>query len=453
MARKIIKPQPISGFPEYTPAVHRVWQKWCDHMRAVFERYGFCGIETPAVEALEVIAAKGEVDKEIYVLERLHREEGGREARLGLRFDQTVPLARYVAQHFNDLDFPFKRYQIGRVWRGDRPQAGRFREFTQADIDIIGVDNLPLSFDAELAAIMYEVLSGLPGMEGQEFEIQVSNRNILTGFMGAIGINDENKIKNIIKNIDNIGKEKNTENKIFEIIGNKKIYDTFSEFMNDFYSDSFSSYEYIEECLAKYFSVIKLRDSNIGYLQFERGIKELVFVMRELSDFRGSVVADMSIVRGLDYYTGTVYETFLTGAPELGSICSGGRYDDLAGAYIAKSLPGVGLSIGVSRLFSHLLATGALDAHIGRVSPAEVLVALPSEEHRRAAQAAARALRKNGINTEVYHAPHKIGRQIAYAEKRGVPHVWFPDAGRQSVKCLATGVQAPADPATWAPPT
>jgi len=184
------------------------------------------------------------------------------------------------------------------------------------------------------------------------------------------------------------------------------------------------------------------------------GLDELESVMTDLSHLpKGAVVADLSIVRGLDYYTGTVYETFLTDAPELGSICSGGRYDDLAGAYIAKSLPGVGLSIGVSRLFSHLLATGALDAHIGRVSPAEVLVALPSEEHRRAAQAAARALRKNGINTEVYHAPHKIGRQIAYAEKRGVPHVWFPDAGGQSVKCLATGVQAPADPATWAPPT
>ncbi|HBH25999.1 MAG TPA: hypothetical protein DDX54_01140 [Rhodospirillaceae bacterium] len=183
----------------------------------------------------------------------------------------------------------------------------------------------------------------------------------------------------------------------------------------------------------------------------EEGLDELKSVMADLSHLpKGAVVADLSIVRGLDYYTGTVYETFLTDAPELGSICSGGRYDDLAGAYINKKLPGVGLSIGVSRLFSHLLAAGKLP--IGRVSPAEVLVALPSEDHRKAAQEAARALRQRGINTEVYHAPHKIGRQIAYAEKRGVPHVWFPDAGGHSVKTLATGQQAPADPQTWRPP-
>lgn len=410
MAKKIIKPQPISGFPEYTPAVHRVWQSWCDHMRAVFESYGFCGIETPAVEALEVIAAKGEVDKEIYVLERLHRAEGEKDARLGLRFDQTVPLARYVAQHFNDLTFPFKRYQIGRVWRGERPQAGRFREFTQADIDVIGVDNLPLAFDSQPPAIIYEALAGLPGVTGQDVQVRISNRKIVIGLMGALDVADPIVV---LRTLD-----KGEPTGLGEV-------------------DALTQVQDLE--------AVTPRNALMA-----KGLEELRAVLADLSHLpKGAVVADLSIVRGLDYYTGTVYETFLTGAPELGSICSGGRYDDLAGAYIAKSLPGVGLSIGVSRLFSHLLAQGKLP--IGRVSPAEVLVTLPSEGHRAAAQETARALRARGIATEVYHAPHKIGRQIAYAEKRGVPHVWFPDAGGHSVKTLATGTQAPADAATWAP--
>ena len=421
MSRKIIKPQPISGFPEYTPALRRVELSWLDHIRAVFERYGFCNIETPAVEALDVIAAKGEVDKEIYVLERVHKEGGEKkEARLGLRFDQTVPLARYTAQHFNDLVFPFKRYQIQKVWRGERPQAGPFREFTQADIDVIGVDALPVSCDAELAAIMYEVLSGLPGMAGRKVQIRVSNRKIVSGLIKALEIPDHHSVMMFIDK--GVVEDDNPKHNALYKIVQGGLGDIPKDLMTD---------------------------------EVRAGVDELQEVLDQLSHLpEGAVVADLSIVRGLDYYTGTVYETFLEGAPDLGSICSGGRYDDLAGAYINKSLPGAGLSIGVSRLFDHMVRSGALDAHIGRVSPAEVLVVVPPGGAEAAARAG-RALRGRGIATEVYHAPVKLKRQLAYAEKKGVPHVWFPpfEAGKpHEVKDMTTGVRGPADPDTWTPP-
>jgi len=208
---KIIKPQPISGFPEWTPDVRMVEQQWLDKIRRVFESYGYVSVETPAVEALEVIAAKGEdVDKEIYVLERLQADpEEDKEARLALHFDQTVPLARYVAQHFNDLVFPFKRYQMQKVWRGERPQAGRFREFTQCDIDVINVDHLPLHFDAEMPAVMWELLSALPGMDNENIQIRVSNRKILMGLLDALGLGPDDNIQatRIIDKLEKIGEE------------------------------------------------------------------------------------------------------------------------------------------------------------------------------------------------------------------------------------------------------
>ena len=182
--KSVYKPKSISGYPEWLPEARYVEQQWFDHIRKVFESYGFCNIETPSVEELDVISAKGEVDKEIYVLERLHKEDDdGKEARLALHFDQTVPLARYVAQHFGNLVFPFKRYQMQRVWRGERPQKGRFREFYQCDIDVIGVDQLGLHFDAEMPAIIYEVLSGLQGMENEKFQLRISNRKLFSSIV------------------------------------------------------------------------------------------------------------------------------------------------------------------------------------------------------------------------------------------------------------------------------
>ena len=209
--KSVYKPKSISGYPEWLPEARYVEQQWFDHIRKVFESYGFCNIETPSVEELDVISAKGEVDKEIYVLERLHKEDDdGKEARLALHFDQTVPLARYVAQHFGNLVFPFKRYQMQRVWRGERPQKGRFREFYQCDIDVIGVDQLGLHFDAEMPAIIYEVLSGLQGMENEKFQLRISNRklfsSIVFSYMSDVGVGFEERSSKAINLIDKLEK-------------------------------------------------------------------------------------------------------------------------------------------------------------------------------------------------------------------------------------------------------
>jgi histidyl-tRNA synthetase len=440
--KSVYKPRPVSGFPEWLPEVRIVEQQWFDHIRRVFEAYGFCSIETPSVEELDVIAAKGEVDKEIYVLERLHRDENDKEARLALHFDQTVPLARYVAQHFNDLTFPFKRYQMQRVWRGERPQAGRFREFYQCDIDVIGVDSLPLHFDAEMPAIMYEVMRGLPGMEGQDFQIQLSNRKILIGALQSLGVDGEERIVAATRAIDKLEK-----------IGREAV------------AKELAASGLSQEAVSRILKMVEIRTGNPEAIRaikdifpgdfpyLDEGIAELCEVLQYLQHLpEGAIVADLAIVRGLDYYTGTVYETRFTGDGSFGSICSGGRYEDLATQYINKKLPGVGISIGFSRLFSYLHEKGALP--VGRKSPAHVLVAVPSEERRGAAAATAHALRGRGFNVELYHAAQKLQKQLAYAEKKGIPYVWFPpfeEGQAHEVKCLATRAQAKAEPETWNP--
>ncbi len=449
--KKIHKPQAISGFPEWLPEVRAVEQAWLDKIRAVFESYGFCNIETPSVEALEVIAAKGEdVDKEIYVLERLQADpDDKKEARLALHFDQTVPLARYVAQHFADLTFPFKRYQMQRVWRGERPQMGRMREFTQCDIDVINVDALPIHFDAEVAAICYEALAAL---DVGRVQLRISNRKILLGLCETLGMSDISKVIKIIDKKDKIGPQK-AEADLIALGLNDKQAETIFEF-------------YALKCPPSEFSGL-LRDfitrndviarsvSDEAIQTMNEGIEELSFVMEQLAHLGDGVVADLSIVRGLDYYTGTVYETQLLDVPEFtGSVCSGGRYDDLAGNYINKHLPGVGISIGFTRLFDVMRQTGRLPQ--GAKSPADILVVLPSEEQRSVAAEAARQLRANGNKVELYHAPQKIGKQMGYAEKKGIPFVWFPpfeDGAAHEVKDMMKQEQTPAEPSTWKKPS
>ena len=421
--KKIYKPKPISGYPEWLPQVRRVEQQWLDHIRAVFESYGFCNIETPAVEALEVIAAKGEdVDKEIYVLERLQADpDEKKEARLALHFDQTVPLARYVGQHFNDLVFPFKRYQTQKVWRGERPQAGRFREFTQCDIDVINVDHLPLSFDAEMPRIIHEVLSGL---DIPEFEIRISNRKILIGLLSALEVENIEEVTRIIDKLEKLGKEETVNLMQAHDLTNDQIQSVMDMVENQAPQSLEAANEMMQE-----------------------GIEELAFVMDQLSHLP-NVKADLSIVRGLDYYTGTVYETMFVDDPSYGSICSGGRYDDLASSYINKKLPGVGISIGFSRLFAKM--EKSLEAT--RISPADVLVILNSEDDRAAATDIADTLRKNGNKVELYHAPQKFSKQMSYAEKKGIPFVWMPPFGdtlTHEVKNMASGDQTEADPTKW----
>ncbi len=447
--KKIFKPRPVSGFPEWLPEVRIVEQQWLDHIRRVFESYGFCSVETPSIEELEVLHAKGEVDKEIYVLERLHKEDGDKEARLALHFDQTVPLARYVAQHWDKLVFPFKRYQMQRVWRGERPQAGRFREFTQCDIDVINNDTLPLHFDAEMPAIIWEVLNGLPGMEGQKIQLRINNRKFLSGFLHTV-CRDKEKIPDLIRLIDK--REKLPKQEFENALG--KAFD-----MNNALKDTFftlfaksrftrSEFEKLKTGMFKEFC----NDDQIaeGGQLIQTGLTELSEIAAQLNHLpEDSFVIDLSTVRGLDYYTGTVYETVFTENPDYGSICSGGRYDDLASQYINKKLPGVGISIGFSRLFSYLYEKGALP--VGAKSPAHVLMVLPSEEERAAAAKTADVLRRRGFNVELFHAAKKIPDQLKYASRKGTPFVWFPFADGHQVKNMATGEQKPADPQSWQP--
>ena len=427
MSNKVYKPKAISGFPEWLPEVRLVEQQWMDHIRRVFESYGYCNIETPSVEELDVLRAKGEVDKEIYVLERLHKgDDDESEARLAMHFDQTVPLARYTAQHFNDLVFPFKRYQMQRVWRGERPQLGRMREFYQCDIDVIGIDNLPLHFDAEMPAVIYEALEGL---DIGRIQIKISNRKILLGLLESMEIKDMIAVTRSVDKLDKIGVDGVVQN--LEVDGLSK--DQIDTVMTLVQSKDLTSIEPANE-------------------QMKEGLEELIFVMDQLKHLpEGAVIADLSIVRGLDYYTGTVYETNLLDIPEFtSSVCSGGRYDDLASSYINKHLPGVGISIGFSRLFDVLYQNGHIKT--GAKSPADVLVILPNKDQRDLASETAQALRKRGLKVELYHAPQKLAKQLSYAEKKGISHVWFPpfdEGGKHEVKNLETKEQVEADPNTW----
>lgn len=427
--KQIYKPRPISGFPEWLPEFRAVEQRWMDHLRKVFESYGYCSIETPAVEELDVLAAKGEVDKEIYVLQRLHAEgtEKG-DARLALHFDQTVPLARYVAQNFGSLAFPFKRYQMQKVWRGERPQLGRLREFYQCDIDVIGVDQLPLAFDAEMPSVIYEALTGL---NIGRVQIRISNRKILLGLVDALGITDAVTVTRIVDKIEKIGHQA-----VADML-KKEVAMT---------GDAVDAVLQLASVKGDASALSRITPKNAA---MEAGLSELTFVMNTVP--KGSAIADLSIVRGLDYYTGTVYETALLDIPEFtGSVCSGGRYDDLAGSYINRHLPGVGISIGFTRLFDVLTHYGHIKP--GPKTPTQILVVLPSEERRPQAAETASILRKRGFNVELYHAPQNMKKQMEYANKKGIPLVWFPpfdDAGKHEIKDMITGAQNPADPASF----
>ena len=427
---------PISGFPEWLPEQRIVELKWMDDIRRVFESYGFCSIETPSVEEIEALLAKGETDKEIYAVQRLHRDDEAGEPRLGLHYDLTVPLARYVAEHFHDLVFPFKRYQMQRAWRGERPQEGRYREFYQCDIDVINIDQLPLHFDAEVPAIMYDILCRL---EVGDFQIRVSNRKILEGYLRGLGIEDTISAIRLVDKIDKVG-----EDDVLSLLR----------------SDLALPREMALRCLA----FANIRTADLSFVERVRalgvasdllneGLKELSFVIEALHTLpEGTLLADLSIARGFNYYTGTVYETRLLEFPTIGSICSGGRYENLAGAFINRKLPGVGISLGLTRLFAKLVAEKRLP--VGPKCPTQVLVVFPRAERREEAARTANELRERGLNVEMYHSPSKIAQQMRYASRKGIPYVWFPpfeEGGVHEVKDMASETQQVADPATWNP--
>jgi histidyl-tRNA synthetase len=427
------KVTPISGFPEWLPADRIVEQQFLDTIRDTFELHGFASIETRAVEPIDRLSNQGEdADKEIYAIRRLGAGVDDDGPGLGLHFDLTVPFARYVLENSGKLAFPFRRYQIQRVWRGERPQEGRFREFTQADIDIVGDGVLPFHYEVELPLVIAEAFQRLPI---PPFRIQVNNRRIPEGFYRGLGIEDVASVLRIVDKLDKIGPEK---------VGAALI----GAGLTDVQAKAALRLAEIATTDASF--VEQVRALGVEHETLDEGLEQLAAIMTAANEHApGLLVADLKVARGLDYYTGTVYETQLIGHESYGSICSGGRYDALASDG-RTTYPGVGISIGVSRLLARLFSQGLVKA--SRTTPTAVLVALTDEASRADAMRTAAALRARGIPTEVAPTAAKFGKQIKFADRRGIPFVWFTGDDGHSVKDLRSGDQFPADPASWTPP-
>jgi histidyl-tRNA synthetase len=427
----------LSGFPELLPAQRAVELIVLDQLRTTFELHGFASIETRAVEPLEALLRKGEIDKEVYVLRRLQAADEAADSGLGLHYDLTVPFARYVIENAGHLEFPLRRYQIQKVWRGERPQEGRYREFTQADIDVVAREALPFHHDVEVARVMAHALDSLPFLP--RLRLQINNRKLIEGFYRGIGAPDVAAVMRTVDKLDKVPAE------------------VISTLLVD---EAGLRADQAAQCLQ--LAAIRTTDSSfvsrvwalgVVHPMLDEGLDELAAVLdgcAGLSNARVTVEADLSIARGLDYYTGTVFETRMAGFEQLGSICSGGRYDSLASDG-KTTYPGVGISLGVTRMLMPLFQRGLLTG--SRPVPSAVLVALPTAEARGDCDAIAQLLRARGIPSEVAATPQKFGKQIRYAERRGIPYVWFPNGdGADEVKDIRSGEQMPADRATWLPP-
>ena len=422
-----VQPRTLSGFMELLPARQAQFDRMVDILKQTYSLYGFTPLDTPLIEASQVLLAKGggETEKQIYRFMKGDTD-------LSLRFDLTVPLAKYVAQNYANLAFPFRRYQIGKVYRGERAQRGRFREFYQADIDVIGDGKLDISNEAEIPSIIYRAFTAL-GLK--RFQIRVNNRKILNGFYSMLGLTEKSgDIMRTVDKLDKIGPDKVKALLVDPEIG--------------------LSEEQAEEIL----KFIAIRGSNaqvIAALQsyrgrdelFDLGLDELETVVKYLAAFgvpESHFAVDLTIARGLDYYTGTVYETTMLDHPEIGSICSGGRYDNLAEYYTDKQLPGVGISIGLTRLFFVLEDQGYLNDGLN-TAPADVLI-LPMTDDLSHAIAMATTLRAAGIRTQIHGEQKKFKQKLSYADKLAVPYALFLGedeiaAGAASVKDLRTGQQ------------
>ena len=421
-----VTPRTLSGFMELLPAQQQQLERMMDILRTTYSRYGFTPLDTPVIEASEVLLAKGggETEKQIY------RFQKG-DADLALRFDLTVPLAKYVALHGNDLAFPFRRYQIGKVYRGERAQRGRFREFYQADIDIIGDGKLDITNEAEIPSIIYQTFTAL-GLT--RFQIRVNNRKILNGFYAMLGLTDRSG--DIMRTVDKLDK-----------IGPHKVRACLMD-------DVGLTADQAEEIM-RFISITGSNDQVLSALEgyrsrhelFDQGLDELTTVTRYLAAFgvpEVNFAVDRPIARGLDYYTGTVYETTLLDYPEIGSVCSGGRYDNLAEYYTDRQLPGVGISIGLTRLFYVLGEQGLLNPSLP-TAPADVLILPMTQDLTPAIQLATR-LRGAGVRTQLYTEQKKFKAKMNYADKLGVPYVVFLGddeiaAGLVACKDMTSGEQ------------
>lgn len=400
MNMNIVKPSILPGFMELTPGDQVLFNKMLDIIRINYEKFGFLAIDTPVIEKSEVLLAKGggETEQQIYRFEKGNTD-------MSLRFDLTVPLARYVTQHYSELTFPFKRYQIGKVYRGERNQKGRFREFYQCDIDIIGNGTLDIINDAEIPSVIYSTFKDL-GFES--FTIKINNRKILKGFFQSLDIEDSTYVLRIIDKIDKIGMDKVK----IELLELGLLEDVIEE-ITTFISMDGSNEEIIKE----------LGALDIENEIFKEGLEELSIVINYISLFgvpEENYKIDITIARGLDYYTGTVYETFLDDYPAIGSVCSGGRYDDLASYYTKQKLPGVGISIGFTRLFYQLMEANIIESSENSLTKALII---PMEGYIDNGIEVANALRKAGIYSQVYLESGKIAKKFNYADKLNIPYV------------------------------
>jgi len=421
-----ITPRTLSGFMELLPQKQMQLERMMAILRNTYSLYGFAPLDTPAIEDAKILLAKGggETEKQIYRFQKGDSD-------LALRFDLTVPLAKYVALHYNELSFPFRRYQISKVYRGERAQRGRFREFYQADIDIIGDGKLDIMNEAEIPAIIYRVFRGF-GLE--RFQIRVNNRKVLNGFYAMMGLTE--KSGDIMRTVDKLDK-----------IGPEKVRVILID-------DCALTAEQADEIL-KFIAITGTNAQVLSELEayrgrnemFDLGLDELNAVTRNLSAFgvpEENFAVDLTIARGLDYYTGTVYETTLLDHPEIGSVCSGGRYDNLAGYYTEKQLPGVGISIGLTRLFYVLDEQGLLNPELPS-APADALV-LPMTADLAPAISLAESLRSKGVRVQLYGEQKKFKQKMSYADKLGVPYAILLGEdeiaqGKCSVKNMRTGEQ------------
>ena len=427
----IIKPRTLSGFMELLPGKQIQFERMAQILRDTYGSYGFAPLDTPIIEDAQILLAKGggETEKQIYRFQKGDSD-------LALRFDLTVPLAKYVALHANELAFPFRRFQISKVYRGERAQRGRFREFYQADIDIIGDGKLDILNEAEIPAIIYKVFTGF-GLK--KFQIRVNNRKILNGFYALQGLSERSgDIMRTVDKLDKIGPDK----------------------VRAILLDDCGLTETQADEILKFISIRGTNEEVLSALEgyaggneiFDAGLAELKAVAVNLAAFgvpEENFAVDLTIARGLDYYTGTVYETTLLDHPEIGSVCSGGRYDDLAGYYTERRLPGVGISIGLTRLFYVLDEQGLLNDALP-CAPADALV-LPMGGEPGPAIALAEQLRKTGLKVQLYGEQKKFKQKMAYADRLGVPFAVLLGedeiaAGKCSVKNMVTGEQITVTP-------
>ncbi|MBU5427323.1 histidine--tRNA ligase [Tissierella pigra] len=400
MSKDIVKPSILPGFMELTPEDQILFNKMLDTIRRNYEKFGFLPIDTPVIEKTEVLLAKGggETEKQIYRFEKGSTD-------MSLRFDLTVPLARYVAQHYSELSFPFRRYHVGKVYRGERNQKGRFREFYQCDIDIIGNGSLNIINDAEIPSVIYSTFKDL-GFDS--FTIMINNRKVLKGFFQSIDIEDSTFVLRAIDKLDKIGID-GVEKELKSL----DITDNAIQRIKEFINIKGSNEEVLEE----------LNNLGIDNEVFKEGLEELFEVNKYINLFgvpKDNYKIDLTIARGLDYYTGTVYETFLDEYPSIGSVCSGGRYDDLATHYTKQKLPGVGISIGFTRLFYQLMEAKIIKSEDNSLT--KVLI-IPMDGFIDNGVKAANALREAGIYSQVYVDGGKIGKIFNYADKLNIPYV------------------------------